>query len=446
MGIEKKNSFGFPGAENKKEGSELLSPELWFIKEQAEKISSKLIEIRRTIHENPELGFQEFNTARLVEQKLKDLGLEVESGIAGTGVTGYLRGTEPGKLVAIRADMDALPISGQEKSGDDFASTKEGVMHSCGHDAHTAAVLGTAEILKNLKDQNGQKGDVLFIFQPNEERAVEKRSGAVAMIKYLSKRGAWEKVDAVLAFHTIASLPLGTVRLKNGLMLAGSSRFDLKVTGPGGHGARVHEVPNPVIMGSKIVAGIADKFGHTKPSKTPNEVVVNPTFITGDTQSYNVIGKEEKIGGTIRVLSEQDVAKIRQGIVESIKEIANEAVNPWSERGANYEFGFNPGTRPGVHRDSSLVKLAEDVCKDVIGSEAQFNRDVSPAGDDFTFYLEKFRGKQIPGIYFFLGSANPEKGIPACQHHQPNFRIDESVIPQASAILAEMSRKIQQEK
>lgn len=412
-----------------------------FIREQVERITPDLVEIRRQIHRRPELGFQELETSQLVKKELEELGLEVDSEIAGTGVIGYLKGTEEGKTVAIRADMDALPVS--EESGVDFSSTRDGVMHCCGHDSHTAAVLGAAEVLKQLKEQRGQKGDVIFIFQPNEERSVDKRSGAVAMIRHLAKKGIWEKIDTVLAFHAISYLPIGTVRLKNGLMLAGSSRFDLKVTGPGGHGARVHEVPNPAILGSEIVTGIAQKFGHTKPGEI-QDMVVNPTFITGDNkESHNVIGRTQDIGGTVRVSSEENQRSIRQNIIRTIHAIAGEAIDPWTEHGAQYEFGFHPGTRPGIHRDPDLVRLAETVCRDIIGENVEFNRDVSPSGDDFTFYLEEFKGKQIPGIYFFLGAANSKKGIAPNQPHQPTYRIDEDVIPQATAILSGMSRRIQ---
>lgn len=403
-------------------------PVVEFVKEKNQEIKEEIIGIRRNIHQNPELGFQEFETAKLVADHLESLGLEVHKEIAGTGVVGILRGQSSERAVLLRADMDALPIP--EESGEKFCSQKSNISHTCGHDAHVAALLSAAEVLKQVKDNYGLKGDVIFAFQPNEERTV-KKSGAVAIMRFLAKQELWEKIDSVFACHVSANVPLGTVRLHSGVFLSGSSRFDIVIKGPGGHASRVHEIPNPIVLGASVVQKISLEFGGIRPEATPRESIISPTiFHSGKTK--NIIPAEAEIGGSIRILK-PDAKLEKQKIFQKTREIVEEIIDPWKEKGVDYEIGFDVGTRPLFYTEE-MVNQAKSIVKKSIDG-ALFEAGRAAGSDDFSFFFEKFQGKQIPGFYYFVGAANPEKGIPLQQHHQPKFKIDEEVISQMSSIL-----------
>ena len=418
-----------------KDKSKETSEDLERIMRRVEEMAEQLIEVRRDIHKHPELGFNEHRTARLIAERLNELGLEVEEGVGGTGVIGTLKGTEPGPTVAVRSDMDALKVQEPES---EHASVNEGIMHACGHDAHVAATLGVAEVLANEKKDKGQKGDVLFIFQPNEERAVEEKSGAVAMIKHLIRTGRWDKIDAFFAHHVVAEMPRGTVRMKEGVVLAGSSRFNVQISGPGGHAARVDNVPNPVILGARAISEISKEYGGSEPNTSQEGIVVNPTFIaSGDTTSSNTIPPYGSFGGSIRITKVEDgnYNDLRKNIHNSLRAIVSEVVDPWRDGHIDGRVTFTSGTRPVIHRDAQMVKEAKEVCREVI-PDVRFREDVIPYGEDFSFFVEPVKGRTIPGIYFGIGAANLEKGIPESQHHSPSFRIDEDVIPEATTILS----------
>ncbi|MFH1111738.1 MAG: amidohydrolase [Patescibacteria group bacterium] len=318
-----------------------------FIKETSQELREKIINLRRTIHQNPELGFEEYETAKLVVNELKNLGIETYEGIGKTGVVGIIRGKSSEKAVLLRADMDALPV--QESTNLEYKSNKDGISHACGHDAHVAALLGSAEILKRISEQNGLNGDVIVAFQPNEERTVEK-SGAMEIIKFLSKNDFWHKIEGVYACHVAANTVRDTIKLKEGVFLAGSGKFDIQIKSPGGHGARVHEVPNPVVLGSGIIKNIAAEFGGLEPESELRETVVSPTIVHsggGKREAKNIISPELDVGGTVRIRT-QDSKKTWMQLQGRVKEIINEILDPWKEKGADYEIGFTPGTRPVI--------------------------------------------------------------------------------------------------
>lgn len=411
------------------------------IREVSREFGPQMIELRRQIHENPELGFQEHKTAKRVVEQLRSMGIEeIDEGIGGTGVVAYIRGSkEGGPLVALRADMDALPV--KEASGVEFASKKEGAMHACGHDAHTAGLVGAAKILTQLREQGQLSGDVLLIFQPNEERATNARSGAVAIIKHLEKKGEWSKVRLVHAAHVYSELPVGTAMVREGLMLAGSSRYDWKIKAPGGHGMDVHGQPTPNLMAVRAVGELDRKYNPQEPQSGPNEIVFNPTDLESEEphRRYNITGRHVDIRGTLRVLSADDPKAKRRGFMEDARQAIARAIEPWQDLGAEAELHFIPGTPPVVHRHPEQVQLAEQAARDVIGQDTQFDRQPVPGGEDFAFYLEKFRGREVPGSFIMIGAANPDEDIPFVQHHNSKFKIDESVIPRCAAILAEMA-------
>lgn len=424
-------SENFSDYEAKKEQLEKQSLLVEFVEKEIGEIKERIIEIRREIHQHPELGFQEFETSKIIIDHLKNLGIdEVYENISGTGVVGILKGEKSEKAVLLRADMDALPIP--EESGEKFSSQEEGVSHACGHDAHAAALLGAAETLKQVKELYGLNGDVIFAFQPNEERTV-KKSGAVAIMKFLAEKGLWEKISSVFACHVAANVPMGTVRLHAGVFLSGSARFNIVINGPGGHGARVNEVPNPTVLGANMINKISIEFGGIEPEESLRKSIVAPTvFHSG--QSKNIIPAQAELGGTIRILENGDDAKLeKKEIFHKIKKIVEEIIDPWKESGANYEIGFDTGTRPLCYTEEMIDK-AKSIASQSI-PDVKFLEKQSPASDDVSFFFEKFRGKQIPGFYYSVGAANPEKGIPPCQHHQSKFRIDEDVIPQMISLL-----------
>lgn len=266
--------FEFEGESNEKE----IPRRIEAIREITAEIAEPLIDLRRELHECPELGFQEHETSRRIVLELEKLGLEIESGVAGTGVIAILRGSEPGPMVALRADMDALPI--QETGEAPFKSKKPGLMHACGHDAHVASVIGAAKILSRLKEGQGMRGDTVFLFQPNEEGTQDKLSGAVAMMRHLAKKGLWQEIDAIFGWHVSTAMLLETFNFQRGLFLAGCDQVDIKVTGPGGHAAVAHAVPNPLVAGSEINVKIAEEFGHPTPTDEARETTITPTTIT----------------------------------------------------------------------------------------------------------------------------------------------------------------------
>ncbi|MBU0707349.1 amidohydrolase [Patescibacteria group bacterium] len=421
-----------------------LEPEvLETIHETAREFEPRMIEVRRQIHENPELGFQEHETAKLVVEQLKEMGIaeeDIETEIGGTGVVARIRGLkEGGPVVALRADMDALPV--EEDSGVEFASKKEGVMHACGHDAHTASLVGSAKILTALRERGRLDGDVLLLFQPNEERATIERAGSVQIIKHLEENGLWSQIEAIHAVHVHPTLPLDTIRLREGLQMAGSSRFHWKIKGPGGHGMDVHSQPNPNLMATEAIHELHRKYNPQEPQDEPNEIVFNPTDLESEEPHgrFNVTGKHVDVRGTLRVLSDEQPTEKRRGFISAARDAVDRAIEPWREAGAEAELHFIPGTPPVVHRHPEQVRNAEQAAQDVIGEGLQIDRSTLPGGEDFAFYLRKFRGHEIPGSFVMLGASNPEAGIPVTRHHAKDFLIDERVIKQGAELLAEMA-------
>ncbi|WP_051318065.1 M20 metallopeptidase family protein [Cohnella thermotolerans] len=259
----------------------------------AEKWKDEAIRLRRHIHQNPELGHQEFETAKLAAGFLTGLGLEVQTGVGGTGVIGLLRGVQEGPTIAIRADMDALPIV--EKTGLPYASVREGVMHACGHDVHTAILLGTAAALNEYRDR--LRGTVKFIFQPAEEVS----GGA----PYLIEAGLLRNpdVDAIIALHVWPDLPAGTIGLRKGALLAAADSFDIRVTGKGGHAAYPHRTVDPVPIAAQIVTALQSIVSR---NVSPlDSAVISITKLQSNSNAYNVIASEVRLGGTIRTHSKE---------------------------------------------------------------------------------------------------------------------------------------------
>jgi amidohydrolase len=372
------------------------------LKKEIEGMEGWLIEIRRTIHMYPELGFQEVKTSELVSESLKRLGLDVKSGWAKTGVVGFLKGREPGKTVALRADMDALPLA--EANPVPYASKIEGRMHACGHDAHVAILLGVAKFFSSMEDR--VKGNIKWIFQPAEEGG----GGARVMVE----EGVLENpgVDAIFGAHVYPLLDVGKVGVYEHEGLATSGKFTIKVIGRGGHAASPHLLKDPILATGHLITQI-----HSIVSRDVNPLssaVVTLGRVSGGTAS-NIIPDEVELWGTVRSLTPE----LREELKRRVEEVTRGITQSF---GVNCQFNFEYGY-PVLTNDPVMSKLVASACSKGIGEgNVEFLRP-SMGAEDFAYYLQK-----IPGSFFRLGCRNEAKGI-IHPYHSSLFDIDEEVLP-----------------
>jgi amidohydrolase len=361
-----------------------------------------LVEIRRTIHMHPELGFEEVETSQLVAQWLAKFGLEVKTGIAKTGVVGLLRGAKPGKTVAIRADMDALPI--EEANEVPYRSQIKGKMHACGHDAHTTILLGVARFFSSLRDQI--KGNIKWIFQPAEEGG----GGG----KVMAEAGVLEdpKVDAIFGAHVYPDLNIGQVGIHEKEGLAATDRFIIKLLGKGGHGAYPHLCKDPILAAGHMITQIHSIVSRNVPPL--ESAVITIGKISGGT-AFNIIPDEVELIGTVRSLTPQVREILKNRLEEEVQGIARSF-------GIDYQFTFNYGY-PALINDPAMSRLVASACARGIGQENVIYVKPSMGGEDFAYYLQK-----VPGAFFRLGCRNEKKGI-VQTFHNANFNIDEDVLP-----------------
>lgn len=361
-----------------------------------------LIEIRRTIHMHPELGFEEIETSKLVAQWLEKFGLEVKTGIAKTGVVGLLRGVQPGKTVAIRADMDALPI--EEANEVPYRSQIKGKMHACGHDAHTTILLGVARFFSSLRDQI--KGNIKWIFQPAEEGG----GGG----KLMTEEGVLEdpKVDAIFGAHVYPDLSIGQVGIHEREGLAATDRFIIKLIGKGGHGAYPHLCKDPILAAGHLITQIHSIVSRNVPPL--DSAVITIGKISGGT-AFNIIPDEVELIGTVRSLTPQVREILKNRLEEEVQGIARSFA-------IDYQFTFNYGY-PALINDPTMSRLVANVCARAMGQEKVIYVKPSMGGEDFAYYLQK-----VPGAFFRLGCRNEQKGI-IQTFHNANFNIDEDVLP-----------------
>ncbi len=365
---------------------------------------------RRDLHRHPELGFQEVRTAALVAEQLAQLGLEVQTGVGKTGVVGLLEGRRDGPTVLVRADMDALPL--QEENDIDYRSQTPNVMHACGHDAHTAIALAVAELLSEHTDRIA--GRVKFVFQPAEEIG----RGADAMIQdgVLTN----PKPDIALGLHVWNEVPVGALALVDGPFMAAAGDFTITVTGRGGHGGLPHETNDPVIAGSQIVTALQTIVSRN--IRPVDVAVVSVTeFKAGD--SFNVIPGKARLRGTIRAFD----STVIDLLAERIREIATGIAEAL---GCKAAIEVEQLTLPVVNTpevNANLRRVFERVAPDLtIISDYR-----TMAAEDMSYFLN-----DVPGTFFFVGSANPQRGLDY-PHHHPRFDVDdEVVIPLAANLLA----------
>ncbi len=385
------------------------------ITESADKIESKTISWRRDFHQHPELGNNEKRTAKIIADHLRSLGLEVREGIAKTGVIGILRGSSGGACVALRADIDGLPIV--ERTAVPFISNAKtiyngqevGIMHACGHDTHIAILMSVAEVLSGMKDK--LKGTVKFVFQPAEEGPPEGEEGGAPL---MIKEGVLEnpKVDAMFGLHINSRTEVGKIKYRSGAIMAASDWFTIKVRGKGTHGANPWFGIDPVVLSAQIINGLQTIISR-QTELTKDAAVISVCVIKGGVRS-NIIPEEVEMTGTIRTLDTATQNDIHQKIRLTAMKIAESA-------GGNAEVSIDKKTLV-TYNDPALMKKMLITLQRTAGEENVIERQPETGAEDFSFFAEK-----VPSIFFFLGGMpkgmDPEKAFP---HHTPDFFIDES--------------------
>jgi amidohydrolase len=357
----------------------------------------ELVNFRRDLHMYPELSFEEVETPRKVAEFLQGLGLEVRTGVGGKGVVGLLKGGKPGKTVALRADFDALPIEDEKEV--EYKSRIPGVMHACGHDVHTASLLGVAKVLSEVKEQI--EGNIVFIHQFAEELAP---GGAIAMIA----DGCLDGVDVIYGAHVWSLEPIGTVGVGEGYMMAAADAFDIEVTGKGGHGASPHLTIDSLVVASQLVLNLQQIVSRRVDPLKPAVVTVG-SFGSG--KAFNVIPNTALLKGTVRTFDED----VRHLIEEAIGQIANSTC---AGAGATARYEYKRGY-PAVWNHPEETRRIQQLAKHIVGDEQVLHLAPMMGGEDFSYYLQK-----VPGTFFFVGGRNSEIGA-EYQHHHPKFDVDE---------------------
>lgn len=370
-------------------------------------LKQETIETRRHLHKYPELGFQETKTSELIYNKLNDLGYEV-SRVAKTGVIGLLRGKDQSKTIAIRADIDCLPL--QELNDVDYKSKNEGKMHACGHDGHTSIALSVAKILKNK--QNELKYNVKFLFQPAEEGP----GGAEPMIK----EGALEnpKVNAIIGLHVWNTMDIGKVAIKSGAFMASADEFSVTIKGKGGHGAQPHLTVDAVVVSAYVITALQTIISRYTDPLEPAVLTIGK--IEGGS-NFNIIAESVKFIGTVRTFNK----KVRDEIESKINQVIK---NTCESFGAECEINYTRLYPPTIN-DEEISNLVSEVASKIVGSENIVKNEMTMGAEDMSYFLEK-----VKGCYFFLGSKNKEKGLDK-PHHNPYFDFDEDALPIGIEIL-----------
>jgi amidohydrolase len=369
-------------------------------------IRQEIVDLRRDFHQHPEIALKEFNTAKKVDGILKGLEIETKMMVNRTGVRGILRGSLPGKTIALRADLDALPV--QEETDLPYKSKNAGTMHACGHDAHVAMLLGAAMVLAEWKKE--LTGNVVFIFQPAEETG----AGAKPMIE----EGVLEGVDGIFGLHVYVPLGFGTLGYKPGPFMAAGDFFDVKIMGKGGHGGLPHLAIDPIAIAANAISTLQTIVSR---EVDPFEsAVVSICKMEAGRGAYNIIPDSATFGGTIRSHSPE----LREYLSRRLKEILEGVTS--AMRGS-YEFTLM-SKFPAVINEEKMTEFVVKVAQDLLGKDKVSQMKPLMGSEDFSYYLQK-----IPGTFAFLGVENKEKGIIFPQHH-PRYDIDEDILPIGAAL------------
>ncbi|GAB2874063.1 amidohydrolase [Microbulbifer echini] len=385
---------------------------------------SKVIEWRRHLHQNPELGNREFETAKYIEKHLRTLGLEVETDIAHTGLVGFLKGGKPGPTVALRADMDALPVTERtdvpfaSKARATYQSKDVGVMHACGHDTHVAMLMGTAEVLAGLRDELA--GNVLFIFQPAEEGAPDDEEGGAEL---MLKEGIFKKYKPDVAFgqHVTSSLPSGVIGYRSGPLMAAADEFRITINGRQTHGSRPWGGVDPIVAAAQVVMG-TQAIVSRQVDITKEPAVISYGRIDGGVRN-NIIPDSVYLNGTIRNFDMDNRAEIFKRLKTTAELIAESS-------GASAEVEILEGY-PVTINNAELTEKALPILRSVVGDKRVVEVPKITGAEDFSYYAN-----EVPGFFYFLG-VTPQGQDPskAPSNHSPLFYVDESALRKGTEAL-----------
>ena len=387
------------------------------IQQANEQVADKVITWRRHIHQYPELSNREFKTAQYVAEHLQSLGLEVETGVAHTGVVARLKGDKPGPLIALRADMDALPVTEQvdlpfaSQQSATYRGQKVGVMHACGHDAHVAILMAVAESLVALKSELA--GEILFVFQPAEEGAPEGEQGGAEL---MLKEGLFaQKPEAVFGLHVTSSLNTGQIGFRSGPLMASEDSFNIKVKGRQTHGSRPWNGVDPIVASSQIIMA-TQTIASRQVDVTKAPSVISFGAINGGVRS-NIIPDEVEMVGTIRTFDQQMRADIKKRLQKTVELTAQAA-------GAKADIHIDHGY-PVTVNDPQLTNMMTPTLQQAAGSDNVITTDLITGAEDFSYYA-----LETPGLFFFLGvTPKDQDAKTAPSNHSPHFYIDEKALP-----------------
>ncbi|MCF2648381.1 M20 family metallopeptidase [Niallia circulans] len=381
--------------------------EIW---EQLENYYDEMVEIRRYLHQHPELSFKEYKTAQYIISFYEKLGIQVTGNIGGNGVVAKITGGKPGKTVALRADFDALPIQDEKEVA--YKSKVPGVMHACGHDGHTATLLILAKVIHEFKEK--LSGNFVFIHQHAEE---SNPGGAKAMIE----AGCLENVDAIFGTHLWATLPTGTVSYKAGPMMAAADEFKVKIQGQGGHGAQPHKTKDSLVTASQLVINL-QQIVSRKVNPIHNAVLTVGYFESGN--AFNVIADTATIGGTVRTFNLETQALIKEELERVIKGTCYTA-------NSTYEYEYDDGYPAVVNHSEETSFLAR--CAENIPGVFVQEGEPELTGEDFSYYLQHRKG-----AFFFTGAMPDTNGL-TYPHHHPRFDINEKAMLIAAKTLGSVA-------
>ena len=372
-------------------------------------IKNEIIANRRDFHKHPELGFEEHRTAKVIADKLQSYGIKVRTGIGKTGVIGDLIGKTEGKTIALRADMDALPV--QETSDVIYKSQNNGVMHACGHDGHMAMLLGAAKILSQSKDR--LSGNIRFIFQPAEEE----EGGA----RYMIADGCLENVDEIYGMHLWNFQPYGEIGVKSGAIMAAADIFDIAIKGVGGHGAAPQGTVDAIVTASNLIMSLQTIVSrNTDPLES---TVITVGKIEGG-NGFNIIADEVKLRGTVSAMTEENRLMVKTRMLEIIDGVAKST-------GAIIEIDYQDGYPPTIN-DVDASQVVVQATNKIVSKEA-IEPYLTMGAEDFSYYLQK-----IPGCFFFIGSAPSDKEPMSVPHHCSHFDIDERALLVGTSIFVQL--------
>jgi amidohydrolase len=374
----------------------------------AEALREQLVTWRRDFHVHPELGFQERRSAGIIASQLRELGYQVRTGVAHTGVVGLLEGQQPGLVVMARFDMDALPIT--EENETEYVSQSPGVMHACGHDAHMAMGLGVATLMAQHRGE--MAGTLKLVFQPGEEGM----NGAKVMVS----EGVLEnpRPDIFLSTHVWSNKPVGTIDITPGAVMAAADKWTCTVHGRGGHGALPHQTVDPIVATAQIVTALQTVVSR---NVSPLETAVVTVGAVHGGDAFNVIPAQVELTGTVRTYSPQVKEMVWRRVRQVIEGVA-------AACGATAELEIVPLT-PAVINDAGVTEVVRVAAEAVVGPENVSVGERTMGSEDAAFFMQ-----DVPGCYFFVGAANAERGLTA-PHHNPRFDIDEDALPLGVAVL-----------